>query len=154
MSLKLSLLVVVVNREEGLPKLDRKLCDSYNSSKDFSMKVYLLPISVDLLQNSPVLESLVDCLLSVSHPLLHCFILYWIGKAHGALDIFGSLSNVSIISFNSFPLFKISHESIPEDCNVMILATREGSIDPNYLSCLNAKPNLISKSRLHVELVA
>jgi hypothetical protein len=106
-----------------------------------------------LLQYSPVLEAVVDRLLSVSNSLLHVFSFLWIGETLRTLDILWGVSNIPIVSLNSFIWTKVRSKTVAEDRNVVETATGEGSIDPNNVSSEDAESNFIAKCRLHSVLV-
>ena len=103
---------------------------------------------------SPILKSVVDCLLSVADSLLHKLGLLWIGEALWTLDMLWVLSNVAIISFHSLSISQKANQRLTEDGNVRTLATRAGSIHPNNVSSQNAEADLIPKPRLLGKLVA
>jgi hypothetical protein len=109
------------------------------------MEMYLLFVPEDLVQDTPVLESFVDCLLPVPDILLHCLSNHRVGEALGTLDIPRSVSYIAIISLNSFTFIKMAQERSSKDIDIRISSTRKGSIDPNNISSLDAKPHFISK---------
>ena len=91
-------------------------------------------VAKSLAKTSPILESVVDCFLSVADSLLHKLSLLWIGEAFGALDTLGSLSSVAIICFNSLSIIQMAKQRVMKGGNVRMLATRVGSIHPNNVS--------------------
>ena len=67
-------------------------------------------VAKSLAEMSPILKSVVDCLLSVADSLLHELGLLWIGEGLGAFNILGSLSNVAIICFNSLSIIQMAEQ--------------------------------------------
>jgi hypothetical protein len=122
------------------------LSDDNNSSKDISMDRDLLSIPEGCTQNCPILESFVDSFLSATNKVLHSKSLLWVGEAFGALDIPRSVSNIAIISFNSFPRFKMAQERRSKDIDVRVPSTGKRTMDPNNISSLNTKPNFVPEA--------
>ena len=87
-----------------------------------------LIVAKQLAQDSPILEALVDGLLSVSHTLLHGFSLFWIGNALWALDVPWSLTNATIVGFDTLKLTQERQKRVSEDGDVRPLARRKWTI--------------------------
>jgi hypothetical protein len=111
--------ITVSTLKELLSFIDRNLGQDSDRSEDISMVRDFVLLSEDLLQDFPVLEALVDCLLSVSNNLLHEFSLGWICNALGALDMLWGLSNVTVIRLNSFISRQVGEKTISENRDVI-----------------------------------
>lgn len=88
--------------KESFSNVDYQLRNDCNCSEDVAMVSQIMP--ENLFQATPVLESLVDCFLSIADSLLHELCQIRICDMSGAFDMERSLSNVSIVSFNTLVL--------------------------------------------------
>lgn len=99
-------------------------------------------MSMAILKDAPVFEACIHRLLSTAKAALHVDRFRWIGDALWTLDLGRSLSNVAIISLNTFAHLKMRQWTLPQDCNVGIVSTRERAINPNNVTSQDTQRNL------------
>lgn len=133
--------VFVACLKEGLSIVDSNLFHDTTSSKHPSMVSNVT--SVDCLQRTPIFYILVNCFLSTPDTLLHVFCLWWVSYMSWTLTMKWALSDVSIVSLNSFIFIQESHQGQPEDCDVVEPSSRKGSINPHKVSSLDTDSKLI-----------
>ena len=90
-----------------------------------------------LLQDSPVLESPIDILLSTSQPPLYLHHIPRVGHTHCTLAILRGLSDISIIRLNSFTRTKRSNQRVPKNSDITILSSQKRTIQPDNIPCDN-----------------
>jgi hypothetical protein len=65
----------------------------------------------------------------------------------------GRLSNVPIISFNTFSVIQGLQQRMAKDCDVIPLSAWERAIDPHNVSSCNCRSQIIPQTRLLAKLV-
>ena len=111
-------------------------------------------MAVHLSQDCKRLEPRVDCFVSPLHPLLESISLRRTAyHCLGNLASEWALSFVAIICLNSFKIIQKSGQGLPENCDIIELATRIWTIDPLQLSRHNPNSQLITDTRLLFKFV-
>ena len=105
-----------------------------------------------VLHTSPVLKTLVNCLMPIGDTALHCLVLRRICWSHHGrnLAMQWRLSNISIICFNPFSFFQIVDNWATKNVNVRPSTTRKCTFNPDDVSTEDTQPNLVSNSRWQV----
>ena len=109
-------------------------------------------MAIELAQDAPILELLVDRLLSHVKSSLHGLSLFRVGKTLWALDMSWHFTNAAIVSFHSLCVGQETDETVSEHTDVRILATRARSINPNNIASQDTKADLMAQAILLANL--
>jgi hypothetical protein len=85
--------------------------------------MYFYRVPPQLSHGTPILEMLIDCLLSASASGLHELCLWFTGKSIWALDVSWVLASIAVISLHSFMRPKCRHKSVRKDADVRPFST-------------------------------
>jgi hypothetical protein len=143
--------IFILHIKQLLPSIDLELGNNRNATEHIPMRRKLM--SEDVFQDEPILESLVDCFLSVPDVRLHSFTVNVIANALWTLDKAWSLSNVTIISLHSFIFTEVALDGVTKYRNIIPHTALVWPTDPNAITSKNAQPHFISKTRF-LELMA
>jgi hypothetical protein len=125
--------------------LESKLHHHGHSDKNRLMSARM--VMEDPTQTIPLLESLVDCLMSCTDPLGQTIIvILW------CFDVI-RLASVPKISFGFLSRIQLVFQSSTKDANVWPLATWKRATDPNHITTSNTNCDFIPKTR-SIELEA
>ena len=92
--------------------------------------------------------------MTTTHKTLHFIRVLSMDKRPWALHMPGSFSNIAIISFDTFTVLKMRHQTISKYGYVRPLSTRIRTINPHSVTSLKTDGYFISKTTLFFELVA
>lgn len=115
--LMIKLIKIVLNRKQWFAIVDCQLGDDTDRGKDITVICDVMTKSMH--QNIPLFEPLVACLLPISYQLHHVLPLLGACNTHGTLNPQRRLSNVTIISFNTFARIKKCHKRAAEDLDII-----------------------------------
>jgi hypothetical protein len=132
------IITVLVNIKQRLPIFQSELTYESNCTKNYLMSFYV--VSKDATQATPLLEALVDGFMSCSDSRLR------IASWHWCIDIL-SFPAVTQVSFHLLAIFQFIYQISSKNCNVWVLPTRKGTINPHYVPGANAQTHLVSNSR-------
>jgi len=133
---------LVPNTVKGLTEFQTKLGENCNTREMAKVLVDVMP--VHLLEAAPLLEALVDCLMTSSGSIL-CQKVYF----RYSISRHTNLSRGTTVAFVCFNLFTRRNEMnqpVSEDLHVRPPTTRIGPIDPNDMASLNAHSNFVSNA--------
>ena len=92
-------------------------------------------MTVDLLEDSPILDTFINCVMAVPRPLLYKQGLLWVCKTLWALDVTGVLSNIPVVCFNSVDGTKFGHQCISKDRDIIPFSALVRITKINNFSC-------------------
>ncbi len=102
------LIVFILNSEEQTVIADGKLCHYFNRCKNLTVPSF--GVAVRVLEYSPRLKVVVDCLMAIPCTGLHPLVSHWVARIVQALDLVSGV-NISIVSLD--PLTQL--EEVVED---------------------------------------
>ena len=144
--LLMKLIKIVLNRKQWFAIVDCQLGDDTDRGKDITVICDVMAKSMH--QNIPLFEPLVACLLPISYQLHHVLPLLGACNTHGTLNPQRRLSNVTIISFNTFARIKKCHKRAAEDLDIIPESWLVRPTNPTNISRFDWDCNFITETRL------